>query len=196
MNNPFNNKEFNSGDGMLTSVWGPSMWHTLHTISFNYPVKPTNRDKKKYMHFFLSLKDILPCKYCRINYVKNLKSVPLNLSVMKNRLSLSKWLYLLHEEINRMLGKKSNLSYEDIKIRYEMFRSRCLSDKKKNNKNNKKSKNNKNNKKSKNNKNKRVKESGCVKPLYGKKSKCVINIVPNTKKCKSFKIDKKCIIKS
>ena len=187
MNNPFNNKEFNSGDGMLTSVWGPSMWHTLHTISFNNPVKPTNKDKTNYMKFFLSLKNILPCKYCRINYVKNLKSVPLNLSVMKNRLSLSKWLYLLHEEINRMLGKKSNLSYEDIKIRYEMFRSRCLSDKKKNNKNNKKSKNKKN---------KRVKESGCVKPLYGKKSKCVINIVPNTKKCKSFKIDKKCIIKS
>ena len=189
MNNPFNNNEFNSGDGMLTSVWGPSMWHTLHTISFNYPVKPTNIDKKNYMNFFLSLKNILPCKYCRINYVKNLKSVPLNLSVMKNRLSLSKWLYLLHEEINRMLGKKSNLSYEDIKIRYEMFRSRCLSDKKKT-----KNKKNKKNKKLKNTK--KVKESGCVKPLYGKKSKCVINIVPNTKKCKSFKIDKKCIIKS
>ena len=26
---------------MLTSVWGPSLWHSLHTISFNYPVKPT-----------------------------------------------------------------------------------------------------------------------------------------------------------
>ena len=36
------------------------------------------------------------------------------------------------------------------------------------------------------------KEKGCVKPLYGVKSKCVINIVPKTKKCKSFTIDKRC----
>ena len=33
--------DYNSGDGMLTSVWGPGMWHVLHTMSFNYPVKPT-----------------------------------------------------------------------------------------------------------------------------------------------------------
>ena len=33
----FNSNDFNSGDGMLTSVWGP-MWHTLHAVSFNYPV--------------------------------------------------------------------------------------------------------------------------------------------------------------
>ena len=44
-NNTFCKKDYESGDGMLTSVWGPSMWHTLHAISFNYPVKPTNKDK-------------------------------------------------------------------------------------------------------------------------------------------------------
>ena len=26
---------------MLTAVWGPPLWHTLHTISFNYPIKPS-----------------------------------------------------------------------------------------------------------------------------------------------------------
>lgn len=189
MNNPFNNDEFNSNDGMLTSVWGPSMWHTLHTISFNYPVKPTEKEKDDYLNFFLSLDKILPCRYCRENYKKNIKSVPLNKGTMKNRYTLSLWLYNLHEEINRMLGKKSNLSYEDVKVRYEMFRSRCLFDKK-----TKKSK--KKPSKSSKNKNKPVKEKGCVKPLYGKKSKCVINIVPNTKKCKTFNIDKQCIISS
>ena len=80
-----------------------------------------------------------------------------------------------------MLGKKSNLSYDNVKIRYEMFRSRCLQ--------NKKTKKPKKKKKF-------IKEKGCIKPLYGKKSKCVINIVPNNTKCKTFKIDKKCIIKS
>ena len=33
---------------MLTSVWGPSLWQYLHTMSFNYPVKPTKEDKKNY----------------------------------------------------------------------------------------------------------------------------------------------------
>ena len=174
--NPFNENDFNSGDGMLTSVWGPGMWHSLHTISFNYPVKPSKGEKENYYNFFLSLKNILPCKYCRLNYVKNIKSVPLNMNTMKNRFTLSKWVYELHEEINKMLGKTSNLSYDDVRLRYEMFRSRCLGKPK-------------HIKKSK-------KESGCVKPLYGKKSKCIINIVPTNKKCKSFNIDKECIIKN
>ncbi len=41
----FTRKHYNSGDGMLTTVWGPSLWHYLHTMSFNYPVKPTKTDK-------------------------------------------------------------------------------------------------------------------------------------------------------
>jgi len=175
-NKTFTENDFNSGDGMLTSVWGPSMWHTLHTISFNYPVIPTKEQKVKYYKYFMSLKDILPCKYCRENLKKNLKCVPLTMNTMKNRKTLSLWLYKLHETINKMLGKTSGLTYDDIRNRYENFRSRCLTDKKKRPK-------------------KTKKESGCVKPLYGNKSKCVINIVPKNTKCKSFKIDKRCIIK-
>ena len=37
------------------------------------------------------------------------------------------------------------------------------------------------------------KEKGCVEPLYGKKSKCVINIVPKEDKSATFQIDKQCI---
>ena len=39
-----------------------------------------------------------------------------------------------------------------------------------------------------------TKEKGCRTPLYGVKSKCIINIVPHTRKHKdSIEIDKKCI---
>ena len=34
---------------------------------------------------------------------------------------------------------------------------------------------------------------GCTEPLYGKKSKCVIKIVPQDKRVASFQMDKKCI---
>ena len=71
----YDKEDFSSGDGMLTSVWGPSLWHSLHTISFNYPVKPTRQDKKNYKRFIMDLKFVLPCKYCRMNFKKNLKDL-------------------------------------------------------------------------------------------------------------------------
>ena len=64
---------------------------------------------------------------------------------------------------------------------YEHFRSRCTIDKpklfnytKKNNKS-------------------ETKEKGCTTPMYGKKSKCIIQIVPQEEKCKTFNIDKRCL---
>ena len=51
----FTNSHYNSNDGMLTSIWGPPLWHVLHIISFNYPVKPTTKDKDNYYNYFLLL---------------------------------------------------------------------------------------------------------------------------------------------
>ena len=59
-NRYFSESDYISGDGMLTSVWGPSLWHYLHTMSFNYPVKPSSRDKKSYRAFILQLEHVLP----------------------------------------------------------------------------------------------------------------------------------------
>lgn len=188
--NVFNKNDYNSSDGMLTSVWGPSLWHSLHAISFNYPVHPTKEQKQQYLDFFKSLKHVLPCKYCRENYKKNIKTVPLNMSTMKSRETLSRWLYELHEEINTMLHKKSNLTYDQVRTRYEMFRARCINDSKGTMKRGMKKKLKKRKSKFKN-----KKEKGCVKPLYGVKSKCVINIVPRNTRCKSFNVDRRCVLK-
>ena len=68
----YTKKDYYSGDGMLTTVWGPGMWHYLHTMSFNYPNRPTTHEKKNYRNFILSLQHVLPCKYCRINFKHNL----------------------------------------------------------------------------------------------------------------------------
>ena len=84
-------------DGMLTTVWGPSMWHYLHTMSFNYPVKPTSSDKKYYLNFMESLQYVLPCRHCRENLVNNYKAHPLKSCVFKNRDSFSRYIYELHE---------------------------------------------------------------------------------------------------
>ena len=49
-------KDYKSGDGMLTTVWGPSLWHFLHTMSFNYPIEPTKEQQQEYMRFIFQLK--------------------------------------------------------------------------------------------------------------------------------------------
>jgi hypothetical protein len=43
-------------------------------------------------------------------------------------------------------------------------------------------------------KTKKKKESGCTKPLYGKKAKCLLRIVPQEEKEKPFHVDSQCII--
>jgi hypothetical protein len=188
----FTKKQYNSGDGMLTSIWGPSMWHYLHTMSFNYPIKPTQEDKKKYREFILNLQYTLPCKYCRMNLKNNFKQHPLQGCHMKNRETFSKYVYQLHEVVNKMLGKKSGLTYCDVRERYEHFRARCHEkNKTKTLKHIRKTKKRLEKKRTKKSK----KESGCTEPLYGQKAKCVIHIVPNDKKCRTFNIDKKCIKK-
>ena len=102
----FRKEDFLSNDGMLTYVWGPSLWHFLHTMSFNYPVNPTVQDKKRYMNFIKSLRITLPCRYCRENLNKNLKATHFNLQKMKNRETFSRYVYDLHNHINTMLAKK------------------------------------------------------------------------------------------
>lgn len=179
----FSEKDYNSGDGMLTSVWGPSMWHYLHTMSFNYPFYPSCDDKRHYQSFILNLQNVLPCGKCRRNLKKNFKKLPLTWQDMKSRLTFSRYIYNLHEIINKMLGKKSGLSYEMVRERYEHFRSRCTKSYKDLQKLKRKTVK------------KRPKqlEKGCTEPLYGEKSKCVIQIVPQTKKIETFKVDEKCL---
>ena len=182
-------KHYKSGDGMLTSVWGPSIWHFLHTMSFNYPIHPSKKDKMHYRDFIIQLQHVLPCRYCRENYKKNLKILPLTRRHLKSRASFSRYIFMLHELINKMLGKKSGLKYCDIRERYEHFRSRCSQESTRK----QRSIERRIAKSAKNAKRTQKKERGCTEPLYGKKSKCIIKIVPQDTKCSTFQMDKRCV---
>lgn len=181
-NRVFKKNDFYSGDGFLTSTWGPPLWHFLHTMSFNYPVNPSLEDKNNYRNFILSLENILPCGACRKNFKTNLRQLPLTISNMDNRETFSRYVYNLHELINRMLKKSSGLSYCDVRERYEHFRARCTEEKPKIFEFTKLT-----------NINSNKKEKGCTEPLYGEKSKCILKIVPQGEKGETIQIDKKCI---
>jgi hypothetical protein len=171
---PYSSEDYDSNDGMLTTVWGPGMWHFLHTTSFNYPVNPTAKQKRDYLNFVLSLRNVLPCGKCRKNLTKNLRKLPLTMRHMKSRDSFSRYMYALHEHVNKMLHKDSGLTFEEVRERYEHFRARCAKSITRRRINKKK-------------------ENGCTESLYGEKSKCILKIVPDTKKCETLQIDNKCV---
>ena len=205
----FTTEDYNSGDGMLTTVWGPCLWFFLHVMSFNYPVNPTNDNKKYYKRFLLTLRHILPCRYCRENITKNLDILPPTKDKFESRESFSRYIYDLHQLVNKMLNKDFDMSYEEVRDRFEIFRAKCIIDDKKEKKDKtskkhkiskrnsrKKLKMSKKSKKSKNKKSKsKEKEKGCINPFYGKKSKCVINIIPFDENVNSLIIDKRCRLK-
>jgi len=156
------------------------MWHYLHTMSFNYPASPTCYEKQQYRDFVLSLKHVLPCGKCRANLSNNFNKLPLKMSHMENRETFSKYIFRLHEHINKMLGKNSGLTYNQVRERYEHFRARCAKSYKDQRKDLRKTR-------------KMPKEKGCTEPLYGEKAKCILRIVPDNKKIETLEIDDKCI---
>ena len=88
---------------MNQNIWGPHMWFTLHTISFNYPLYPTNEEKKHYTGFIESLKYVIPCGACKKNFKRTLKHLPLQLN---SRQEFVYWLIDIHNEVNSLTGKK------------------------------------------------------------------------------------------
>ena len=161
---------------MLTAVWGPSLWHTLHTISFNYPRRPSAREKKAYKCFMYSLKNVLPCRKCRENLSVYYSEKPLTDSWLSSRRSFSLYVYRMHERVNKLLRKKSKLSYCDVRERYEHFRARCA-----------------NGNPSATLRRGESRKKGCNEPLHGENAKCVLSIVPASTRCKTLHIHTACL---
>lgn len=95
-----------------TKDWGPKLWYSLHIITFNYPDNPTFSDKQNYENFFTSLQYVIPCSLCRQHYRDHLEKNPIK-PHLENKISLSKWLVEIHNEVNIMLGKPT-LTFEEV----------------------------------------------------------------------------------
>jgi hypothetical protein len=117
----------NINNGLLPLIWGPHLWKSLHCITFAYPINPTQEDKINYKNFFIYLQYVIPCKSCGDSYAKfiNEGDVKLTDSVLENRATLTKWMYDLHNAVNNKLSINYDVSFKQIKDRYEKFRAIC-----------------------------------------------------------------------
>lgn len=100
--------------GYDTRFWGPSAWQLFHLIAFFSP-NP--------QEFLLSIKDVLPCKYCRASTAEFT-------SDMGPCKDPGRWLYDLHNMVNGKLRTQAkedpvvinpgpDPSFEEVKTRYE-----------------------------------------------------------------------------
>lgn len=108
---------------MNTKEWGPSMWYALHTITFNYPITPTEEQKGHYELFFKSIGNVLPCSYCRTSYKTFYEMIPIK-SYLSSREQLAFWLYLIHNLVNNKLGVAHNPTFKEVQQKYEKIRAK------------------------------------------------------------------------
>lgn len=118
--------DYNSGQGMRTSAWGPVFWTTLGFVASGYPPKPTADQRETYQQFFDAFFKVLPCRACRENSVDNLVSSGYGPSVFRTRASLTRFVCDMHNAVNEMLGKDVHWTYKQFRDFYESLRARCV----------------------------------------------------------------------
>ena len=102
---------------MHPSIWGPQLWYIMHLISFEYPINPTEYDKRIYHDFYTSLKDVIPCEDCKKHYREHITRYPLT-PHLDSRDNLVKWVIQVHNFVNTSLGKPT-LSIEQVMMIYK-----------------------------------------------------------------------------
>lgn len=114
-------------NGLITKIWGGAAWTFLHSITFGYPINPSDEQKSYYKQFFISIGNVLPCRFCRESYKKFITTGETKLTddVLSCRETLTKWLYAVHEAVNNKLEISYGITYDDVVNRYESFRARC-----------------------------------------------------------------------
>ena len=115
---------------MNTCFWGRALWIPFHSIAYNYP--KTNPSKDLVLHtreFYVNLKNVLPCKYCRESYSQYLKDLPID-SFLEGRRQLTYWAYLIHNKVNDKLRNQGHIDWEnptldEVDKIYEAQRAKC-----------------------------------------------------------------------
>ena len=103
-------------------IWGEALWKTLHRFSLAYPRnRPSAEQQKAARDFYQSIKYLLPCPFCTLHYSKHFDET-FNEETVKSRAALVKWVFDLHNAVNKRLGKPiPNITVDDLPRLYNSF---------------------------------------------------------------------------
>ncbi len=114
-----------SENNLMTSCWGPIGWAFIHSIVMGYPSQnPAPEIVEHYRQFFLNLGNILPCIWCKKNYEKNLRELPIE-PYLDSRKKLALWAYKIHNLVNDELNvpQKMRPTFDYVYNLYDSMRS-------------------------------------------------------------------------
>ena len=97
------------------NLWGPHLWKFMHLFTLSYPNEPTEDEKDIAYNFFTSIQRVLPCEKCRYNFKNHLET--LTEEVLDSNENLVKWLFDIHNEVNKTTGKPI-FSFDDFITMY------------------------------------------------------------------------------
>ena len=109
-------------------VWGTDMWASMHRLSLAYPLaRPSSTQRAAARNFFASVGQLLPCVGCRLHYLRHFEKTFLP-STTDSRASLARWVYDLHEAVNKRLGQPTGqVDFDDLPRLYNTYPNRYIS---------------------------------------------------------------------
>jgi len=107
---------------MNPSVWGPSFWFVMHTVSLNYPDEPSFVERRAHYDFYYNIRNILPCEMCREHYRELIKQYPIQ-PFLDSKSALVSWVVMIHNQVNKRLGKPT-IDRNDMLANYQQVYER------------------------------------------------------------------------
>lgn len=98
--------------------WGPRLWRSLEQAAANYPENPSIGRKQEAKYMLIGLPSLLPCNSCSSHLRQQLLTMSIS-GAIKNRENMFRFVWLLHESVNKRLGKRG-ISLASMKRRYNI----------------------------------------------------------------------------
>lgn len=97
-------------------IWGPHYWFFMHTLAMCYPNYPNDVTKKKYYDFIQNIPMFIPIEEIASYFSKLLDEYPVQ-PYLDNRESFIRWMWFIHNKINKKL-EKPEISLNEFYLKY------------------------------------------------------------------------------